>query len=337
MKSDLSFWKNRSTFVTGATGFIGGWLVRRLVDLDAQVTCIDRNWVPGSDLVRSGLVDRVKVVRGDICDPGLIEQTLSEQEIVTVLHLAAQPLVGTALQDPAPTFETNIKGTWTILEACRKNRNVRQIVVASSDKAYGTSDKLPYREEMPLAGEAPYEVSKSCADLITQAYAKTYGLPVVISRCGNIYGGGDPNWNRIVPGTVRSILLDERPIIRSDGTPLRDYFYVEDGAAVYTLLAEQLAKKPKFRGEAFNFSNEMKVTTLEIVERILKLMGSNLKPVIQNVAVNEIENQSLSSEKARELLDWKCTFDLDEGLKRTIEWYREFIPESQKKTPVSIK
>lgn len=320
-----SFWTDRPTFVTGATGLVGGWLVQRLVDAGADVVCLVRDWVPQSELVRTGSLDRVTVVRGDVTDWGLVERTLAEYEIDTVFHLAAQTIVSIANRNPLSTFESNIKGAWTLLEACRHNRKVRQIVMASSDKAYGTHEKLPYDEEAPLQGRHPYDVSKSCADLITQTYAATYGLPVVATRCGNFYGGGDLNWNRIVPGTIRSLLRGQRPVVRSDGNYVRDYFYVEDGAAAYMLLAESLAARPELRGEAFNFSNESQVTVLKLARYIGELMGSDLEPDVRNEANNEIRNQFLSAAKARRMLGWKPLYDLEGGLRRTVDWYKEFL------------
>jgi CDP-glucose 4,6-dehydratase len=320
-----AFWRDRPTLITGATGLVGAWLVKRLLEARADVVCLVRDWVPQSELVRSGDIERVRVVRGDIRDQALLERVLGEYEIDTVIHLAAQTIVGIANRNPISTFETNIQGTWCLLEACRRSPKVKQIVVASSDKAYGDQEKLPYDETTPLQGQHPYDVSKSCADLIAHTYAKTYELPVVITRCGNFYGGGDLNWNRIVPGTIRSLLRGERPVIRSDGSYIRDYFYVEDGAAAYMLLAEQLAKRPELRGEAFNFSNEIQVTVLDLVHKIRHIIGSSLEPIILNEASNEIKHQYLSAEKARRMLGWQPLFTLDEGLTRTIRWYRTFL------------
>ena len=236
-----AFWMDRPTFVTGGTGLVGGWLVRRLLNAGADVVCLVRDWVPQSEFVRGGLIDRVKVVRGDVRDQAVLERALGEYEINTVIHLAAQTIVPIANRNPASTFETNIGGTWATFEACRRSPCVKQIVLASSDKAYGDQEKLPYDESPPLQGRHPYDVSKSCADLIAAAYAKSFSLPVAVTRCGNFYGGGDLNWNRIVPGTIRSVVRGQRPVIRSDGKFIRDYFYVEDGAAAYMLLAEKLA------------------------------------------------------------------------------------------------
>jgi CDP-glucose 4,6-dehydratase len=322
---DPKFWQDRPTLITGGTGLVGAWLVKRLVAAGADVTCIIRDWVPQSELSASGALQNVKVVRGDICEEGLVERTLAEHEIRTVIHLAAQTLVPIANRNPLSTFETNIRGTWLLLEACRRSPLVQQIVIASSDKAYGDQEKLPYTEATPLQGQHPYDVSKSCADLISSAYAITYKSPVVITRCGNFYGGGDLNWNRIIPGSIRSIIRGERPVIRSDGKFIRDYFYVEDGAEAYMLLAEALAQKPELAGEAFNFSNEIQVDVLDLVERLRKVMGTNLEPVVLNQASNEIRHQYLNADKARRLLGWKPLFDLNEGLRRTVQWYRDFL------------
>jgi CDP-glucose 4,6-dehydratase len=319
------FWRDRPTFVTGATGLVGGWLVRRLLDAGADVVCLVRDWVPQSELVRSRLVEGVKVVRGDVRDQSEMERALGEYEIDTVIHLAAQTIVGIANRNPVSTFESNVAGTWALLEACRRSPAVRQIVLASSDKAYGDCEVLPYDEETPLRGRHPYDVSKSCADLIAQSYAVTYGLPVVVTRCGNFYGGGDLNWNRIVPGTIRSVLRGQPPIVRSDGEYVRDYFYVEDGAAAYTLLAERLAEDRALGGQAFNFSNETQVTVLELVERLLSLTGSDLRPEVRNEATNEIRRQYLSAERARRVLGWRPLFTLEEALGRTVDWYRDFF------------
>lgn len=325
MSRSKDFWIDRPTFVTGATGLVGGWLVRRLLEGGADVVCLVRDWVPQSELVRDGLLGRVKVVRGDVRDQSLLERCLGEYEIDTVLHLAAQTIVSIANRNPVSTLETNIAGTWSLLEACRRSPAVKQIVVASSDKAYGEHEELPYNEASPLQGRHPYDVSKSCADLISQSYAATYNLPVAVTRCGNFYGGGDLNWNRIVPGTIRSVLKGEPPVIRSDGQYVRDYFYAEDGAAANMVLAESLASKPELAGQAFNFSNESQVTVLEVVDRLLHLMNSNLKPEIRNEVTHEIRSQHLNASRAREVLQWKPLFSLDEGLRRTIDWYKAFF------------
>ena len=320
-----SFWQDRPVLVTGATGLVGSWLTRRLHEAGADVVCLVRDWVPRSELVRGGVIQCVNVVRGDVRDRDLMERTLGEYEVDTVIHLASQTIVGIANRNPISTFESNVQGTWNLLEACRRSPAVKSIVVASSDKAYGDQEELPYDEDTPLEGRHPYDVSKSCADLTTQAYAKSYGLPVAVTRCGNFYGGGDLNWNRIVPGTIRSVVRGERPVIRSDGQYIRDYFYVEDGAAAYMLLAEQLSARPELRGLAFNFSNEIQVTVLDLVKRILDCMKSPLQPDVRNEASNEIRHQYLSAERARRMLQWSPLFALDEGLQRTIAWYREYL------------
>jgi len=325
MTGETKFWRDRVTLVTGASGLLGGWLVQRLLDAGADVVCLLRDWVPQSELVQSGVMARASVVRGDVRDQALLERVLGEYEVNTVFHLAAQTIVGIANRNPVSTFESNIGGTWALLEACRRSPTVKSIVTASSDKAYGDNDTLPYDEATPLAGRHPYDASKSCADLIAQSYAATWGLPLAVTRCGNFYGGGDLNWNRIVPGTIRSVIRGERPVIRSDGEYVRDYFYIEDGAAAYMQLAEQLIARPELAGRAYNFSNQEPLTVNEIVARILKLMGAGLTPEVQNQTVNEIRRQYLDATRAREELGWQPEYDLETGLGRTIEWYRKFL------------
>lgn len=320
-----SFWRDRPTLVTGATGLVGGWLVRELLRLRADVTCLVRDWVPQSEFARARLMERVNVVRGDVRDQKLLERLLGESEVDTVIHLAAQTIVGVANRNPVSTFESNVAGTWALLEACRRSQTVQQIVVASSDKAYGAHDHLPYEEDMPLQGRHPYDASKSCADLIAQSYAATFDLPVAITRSGNYYGGGDLNWNRIVPGTIRSIIRNERPVVRSDGQYIRDYFYVEDGVTAHLLLAQRLAEDRGLRGQAFNFSNEQLVTVLEMVRRISDMMDSGLEPDVRSQPAHEIRRQYLSASKARRVLDWHPDFSYEIGLQRTIDWYQNFF------------
>lgn len=320
-----TFWQDRPVLVSGATGLLGGWLVRRLRAAGAEVVCLVRDWVPQSELLRAGTIDDVAVVRGDVRDRPLLERVLGEYEITSVFHLAAQTIVGVANRNPVSTLETNIQGTWCLLEACRRSPTVRQIVIASSDKAYGDQVEVPYTEETPLQGRSPYDVSKSCADLIAQAYATTYRLPLVITRCGNFYGGGDLNWNRVVPGTIRSVIRHARPVIRSDGEYVRDYLYVDDAALGYLRLAEWLEGHAEAWGEAFNLSAESPLTVKQMVERILHLMGSSLAPIIRDEAAHEITRQYLNAEKARRLLNWKPAYSLDEGLRATIDWYQAYF------------
>ncbi|MFA6032696.1 MAG: NAD-dependent epimerase/dehydratase family protein, partial [Myxococcota bacterium] len=319
----------RPVFVTGATGLLGSCLTARLLESGAEVVALVRDWVPQSELNRAGTLGKIRVVRGDIRDIAVVERAIGEYEINTVFHLAAQTIVSIANRSPLQTFETNIQGTVNVLEACRLAPTVKQVVVASSDKAYGDHDVLPYEEDAPLVGRHPYDVSKSCADLLCQAYAKTYGTPVCVTRCGNFYGGGDLNWNRIVPGTIRSVVRGEKPVIRSDGKYIRDYFYIEDGAAAYMTLAEKLAGNRALSGEAFNFSNEIQINVLDLVRKILDLMGSPLVPEVKNEVSNEIKHQYLSAAKARKMLDWSPLFTIDQGLAKTISWYTEFLSDEK--------
>jgi CDP-glucose 4,6-dehydratase len=320
-----SFWRDRRVFVTGGTGLVGGWLLQRLLELNSDPVALVRDWVPGSRFVELNFDRRVNVVRGDVRDQALMERVLGEYEIDIVVHLAAQTIVGIANRNPISTFESNIAGTWTVLEAARRSPTVKAIVIASSDKAYGAAASLPYTESMPLAGEHPYDVSKSCADLIAQSYARTWGLPVAITRCGNFFGGGDLNWNRMFPGTIRSILRNERPIVRSDGKYTRDYIYVEDAVDSYLVLAEALRQEPGLSGEAFNFSTGKPCNVLDIVNLINGQIKSTLEPIILNEASNEIRDQFLNSDKAKDVLGWCPRFGLEEGIARTIAWYRSYF------------
>ncbi len=326
-QSTLSnYWKDRRVFVTGATGIVGSWLVKDLLSLGACVVALVQDADPRSELFRSGDIRQVTVVNGALEDFWTLERAINTHDIQVVFHLGAQAIVGTAHRFPLPTFETNIRGTYNLLEVCRLHADmVQRVVIASSDKAYGEQPNLPYIEDMPLNGRHPYEVSKSCADLIAQTYHYTYALPVAIARCGNVYGGGDLNWNRIVPGTVRSLLIRERPIIRSDGSYVRDYIYVQDVARAYINLAESL-DDDRVPGEGFNFSMEAPMTVLDLVNVIQRLMGcEDIEPDIRNQAEGEIPSQYLSAAKARTILGWRPQFDLETGLRNTVEWYREFL------------
>ncbi|QEQ06022.1 NAD-dependent epimerase/dehydratase family protein [Bacillus velezensis] len=320
----MSFWKNKNVFVTGCTGLLGSCLVKELIDQGANVTGLVRDTVPKSNLYQGEQVKQMNIVQGALEDLDVIERALGEYEIDTVFHLAAQAIVGVANRNPISTFEANILGTWNILEACRRHPLIKRVIVASSDKAYGDQPVLPYDENMPLQGKHPYDVSKSCADLLSHTYFNTYGLPVCITRCGNLYGGGDLNFNRIIPQTIQLVLNGEAPEIRSDGTFIRDYFYIEDAVEAYLLLAEKM-EELNLAGEAFNFSNEIQLTVLELVEKILKAMDSDLKPKVLNQGSHEIKHQYLSAEKARKLLNWMPAHTIDEGLEKTIEWYKAFF------------
>ncbi|RAP16274.1 UDP-glucose 4-epimerase [Bacillus velezensis] len=299
-------------------------MVKELIDQGANVTGLVRDTVPKSNLYQGEQVKQMNIVQGALEDLDVIERALGEYEIDTVFHLAAQAIVGVANRNPISTFEANILGTWNILEACRRHPLIKRVIVASSDKAYGDQPTLPYDENMPLQGKHPYDVSKSCADLLSHTYFNTYGLPVCITRCGNLYGGGDLNFNRIIPQTIQLVLNGEAPEIRSDGTFIRDYFYIEDAVEANLLLAEKM-EELNLAGEAFNFSNEIQLTVLELVEKILKAMDSDLKPKVLNQGSHEIKHQYLSAEKARKLLNWTPAHTIDEGLEKTIEWYKAFF------------
>ena len=317
-----SFWKDRNVFVSGGLGLLGGWLVQSLVEQGANVIALMRDWTPASMLLRDGLARQITLVHGELQDYEVVLRALNEYEVDTIFHLGAQTIVGTAARSPLSTFESNIRGTWTLLEAARQcGGRVQRIVVASSDKAYGDQEKLPYTEDTPLQGRFPYDVSKSCTDLISLSYFHSYALPVAVTRCGNLFGGGDLNWNRLVPGTIRSLLKGEAPVIRSDGLYVRDYFYVRDAVAAYMRLAERM-EEDGLGGQAFNFGTETPLSVIEMVDRILALMGGGaLRPVILNEASREIRRQYLDCAKARALLAWKPLYTLEQALEETIAWY----------------
>lgn len=316
------FWDGRSVLVTGAAGLLGGWVCRKLADSGARVGGLDIDWSQGTVLDEG---DPAKRIDGDVRDRDTMDRVFRDEAVDTVVHLAAQAIVGPANEDPIETFEHNILGTWVTLDACRRGPEVTGVVVASSDKAYGDHGGAPYDEEMALLGRHPYAASKTCTDVLAQTYAESFELPVAITRCGNMYGGGDTEWSRIVPGTIRSVLRGERPVIRSDGHFVRDYFFVEDAADGVIVLAEAVTTRPEIRGEAFNFGADVRLSALEIVERILLLMGSDLEPDVRNEAVNEIREQRVSAQKAREVLGWNPAHSLDEGLARTVDWYRGYL------------
>ncbi len=319
------FWQNKRVLITGCTGFLGSWLTAVLLDLNADITGLIRDNVPQSELFRSGNHTRINTVRGDMSNYQNLERIIAEYESEIIFHLASQTIVGIANRAPLSTFETNIRGTYLLLEAARRNPTVTGIVFASSLKVYGEQPQLPYTEEMPMLGYYPYDVSKSCSDLLAQSYAFTYNLPVIITRCANLYGGGDLNWDRILPGTIRSVLQGDRPIIRSDGTFKRDYLYVQDAINGYLMAAEHV-QKPQNRGEIYNFGISEPVTALDLVEAVISVSDyPRLKPIILDKVRNEIRDQYLSSCKAEKELGWKPQYSLKKGLAETIEWYREFL------------
>jgi CDP-glucose 4,6-dehydratase len=321
-----NYWHEKSVLVTGGTGLVGSWLVKRLLDDGAHVTCLILDFDFRSELFRSGNIDEVSTIAGNLASLSTVKRAVFQNECSTIFHLGAQTIVRTALLDPVQTFESNIQGTWNVLEVARNSGGlVTKVLIASSDKAYGSVKTLPYHEDMPLQGVSPYDVSKSCADLLSTTYAKIYGVPLVIARCGNIYGGGDLNWNRIVPGTIRSLLLGEQPQIRSDGLSVRDYIYVEDAVDAYLSMAIGLDDS-EIVGEAFNFSREEPMTVLEMYEQVCEsVTGKYVEPQVLNTATHEILSQFLSSKKARDKLGWQSVFSIKEGLKRTVDWYRDFL------------
>lgn len=320
------YWSDKRVLVTGATGMVGAWLSRWLVDAGAYTVAFVSDYDPQSELIRSGYVNRVAVANGRLEHYDDVERAVNNHEIDSIFHLGAQPIVGAAERSPRHTFESNIQGTWNVLDAARVLGGlVQRIVVASSDKAYGTQPVLPYTEEMSMNGNHPYEVSKSCTDLISTTYANTYGTPVTIARCGNIYGGGDLNWNRIVPGTFRSILKGEQPILRSDGTFIRDYLHVDDIVSAYLLLGER-TDDSALAGQGFNFSDEKPRSVMEIYKAICLAAGQGeIEPKILNTAAGEIKDQFLDSTKAHEKLGWYATVSLSDGLEKSFDWYRNLL------------
>ena len=320
-----SFWSHRRVFVTGATGLLGSWLVDDLVARGADVVCLVRDWVPTSALVTSGTLARTTVVSGDLLDYAVLLRALNEYELDTVFHLGAQAIVGAASRSPLSTFESNVRGTWNLLEACRMCAAlVQRIVVASSDKAYGAHETQPYTEDMALRGGVPHDASKACADLVALSYAHTYRTPVAITRCGNLFGGGDLNYSRLIPGTIRSVLFDEAPVIRSTGTFKRDYFYIADAVAAHLTLAEYIASKG-LGGEAFNIGNEQPLSALDVVNAVLRVTGSSLVPVVLDHTDSEIPSQFLDCSKARTILGWRPHFTFDDALRETVAWYRKHL------------
>jgi CDP-glucose 4,6-dehydratase len=326
----MSFWTGRNVFVTGATGLLGSWITAELLRRQATVICLVRDWVPDSEAVRAGTLAQCRVVRGKLEDFSLVLRALNEYEVDSIFHLGAQTIVGTASRSALSTFESNIRGTWVLLEAARQCASViERVIVASSDKAYGEHQQLPYTEETPLLGRYPYDVSKTCADLIAQSYFHSYGLPVAITRCGNLYGGGDLNFNRLVPGTIRSALVDQPPVIRSDGSCVRDYFFVGDAVGAYLELAEHVPGRG-FTGEAYNFGTETPLGVIDMATKILEVMDKpSLALRILNQATNEIPRQYLDCTKARERLGWRPRYTIESGLTETVEWYSTWLGRSR--------
>lgn len=322
MEKLVGFWKDRNVLITGANGFVGSWLAGKLVEEKAHVVALIRDIREDGNLRIQGLADKLTLVNGDVVDQEAVERVLNEYEIDTCFHLAAQAIVGVANRSPVSTFNSNIKGTWILLEACRNSKKVERIVVASSDKAYGCQKKLPYTEDSPLLGSYPYDASKACADILSGCYFVTYGLPVAVTRCANIYGGADMNYSRLIPDAIRCILQEREFVIRSDGTPERDYMYVEDAVSAYLALAEQL-NRDEVKGQAFNFGTGNPISVADLFRKIALLCGKpDVRPKILGTAKNEIDRQYLDSTKAKNILGWSVKHSIDEGLKKTIEWYK---------------
>jgi CDP-glucose 4,6-dehydratase len=326
----MSFWSDKSVLVTGATGLVGSWLVRELLSQGANVSCLVWETDPASDLISSKLIDQTFVIKGDLADISTCEKAISKSNCEYVFHLGAQTIVGKAIQDPVRTFRSNIQGTWNLLDSIRNSKSsIKSVVVASSDKAYGTANNLPYREDYPLHGDGPYDVSKTCTDLLAQSYASTFDLPITVARCGNIYGGGDLNWSRIVPGTIKSLLLQETPVLRSDGTFIRDYVHVDDIVDAYMFLAQQ-AEIKNITGEAYNFSRDEPLSVLDIYQEICKVVvGKYIEPKILSTTAAEIKDQHLDSTKARVELGWKSTITLEKGITKTFDWYLNYFKDKK--------
>ncbi len=328
-KQNQHDWKNRNVFVTGATGLLGPWLVQELLTQEANVYVLVRDLVAHSTFFQKHLDKKASIIFGDLLDIELLTRALNEYNIDSVFHLGAQAIVGYANRSPISTFKSNIEGTWNLLEACRLSPWVKRIVVASSDKAYGAQEKLPYTEDAPLQGHHPYDVSKSCTDLLAQSYFHTYNLPVCVTRCGNFFGGGDFHFNRIIPGTIAAVLKHETPVIRSDGKFIRDYIYVKDVVDAYLSLAQAMEDK-NIVGQCFNFSTDHPFTVLEIVDEILEIMNAKqLTPIIQNNACNEIPAQHLCSRKARTMLGWHAKYGVRKGLEETVLWYKKYFMQNK--------
>lgn len=327
-----SLFKDKNVLVTGCAGFLGSWLSRTLVQKGANVVGIDRDYKPES-MIHELKAD-AELIEGTIEDLDLMISIIRDRKIEFVFHLAAQSIVGTANSNPLDTFKSNIEGTWNVLEAARQlgqasdiaDRRLRGIILASSDKAYGDQDVLPYIEDAPMQGRFPYDVSKSCADLIARSYFLSYKVPVCVTRCGNLFGAGDLNLSRIVPDTLTHVLRGEPVTIRSNGKPVRDYLYIKDAVNAYLMLAERMWNDSSVHGEAFNISNQAPMSVLECVDKILAVVGrEDLKPIIQGTATREIEEQFLDATKINTVLGWKPQYDFTAGLKETVGWYKDLV------------
>ncbi len=322
------FWRGRRVLISGFEGFLGSHLTCRLLHNHARVVGLDIKTYRPDTIISDKERSKMMTIKGNVQNMPLLSSIIKKEKIEFVFHLAAEALVGKCFDNPLRAFSTNIKGTWSILEAARHNKSVKAIIVASSDKAYGDQIKLPLKESFPLVGRHPYDVSKSCADLLAYTYFHSYGLPVCVTRCGNIFGPGDFNFSRIIPDSIKSALKNKPLFIRSDGKFIRDYIYIQDIVDGYLILAKKMVTS-KIRGESFNFSNENPKSVLAIVRLIYRLMKKKANYEILNLAKYEIKKQYLCSKKARSILGWKPNFSLEEGLKQTICWYRQLL--SQKR------
>jgi CDP-glucose 4,6-dehydratase len=323
---DAERYSGQAVLVTGAQGFVGGWMAQRLLDAGARVVVPQRD-IPSDTRFRTeGIEERCDLVMADITDYDEVLRILNEFEVTAVFHFAAQTIVGKANRAPLSTWDSNVRGTYTLLEACRAAVTVaaplERIVVASSDKAYGDQDELPYREGMPLLARYPYDVSKACTDLIARSYAETYGLPVAVGRFANVFGGGDLNFSRLVPDTARALAKGQRPVVRSDGTPERDWIYVEDAVDAYLTVAGSL-DRPELRGRAWNAGLGRAVPVIDLVRTLIRVSGRDLEPDVQGegTPAGEIDRQWLDSTAIRDELGWETRVGLEEGLVRTWQWY----------------
>ena len=325
VKNRIFSWKNRNVLVTGGNGFIGSHLVNKLVEKEANVIVLVRDLMNNAIYNYFNIESKIIQVQGDLSNYSIIERVLNEYSINSCFHLAAQALVQIANRSPLSTFESNIKGTWNLLEACRNSKTIERIIIASSDKAYGIQRKLPYTEESPLLGTFPYDVSKAAADMLSTSYFVTYGLPIAITRNANTYGGGELNFSRIIPHAIRSILLGEEVIIRSDGSPERDYMYIKDAVNGYIILSENIDRED-VKGNVFNFGTGEPISVFNLLNKISYLSGKpDIKPKILGKAKNEIDRQYLAINKAKKRLNWKPQYTIEEGLKETILWYKNYF------------